>query len=117
MQAIVEHHLDAKKLGPFKTKQKSLGRLVTATAAPSSGKSLSGTSAGLAYMSKSSCFLHPSDSSVIQEAMGIEDPDYARWLPISIRFKGSTITYIMIYLYTAESLSQRNQQILEQVYT
>ena len=102
MQAIVEHHLDAKKLGPFKTKQKSLGRIVTATAAPSSGKSQLGTSAGLAFMSKSSCFLHPCDTSVVQEAMGIEDPDYARFLPISIRVRSSTITFILLYLYTAE---------------
>ena len=115
MHAIVEHHLDAKKLGPFKTKQKSLGRIVTATAAPSTGRSLTGTSAGLAFMSKSSCYLHSNDPLVVQEAMGVEDPDIARWLPISVRFKSTTITFIVVYLFTAEGLSQRNQQILELV--
>ena len=113
--SVVEHHLlDTSSL---RRDALSFGRDFHGTKASPSGKSVSGTSAGVGILPKRHLAVVPPEPQSLSLSVGLSDPTSARWYPLSIRLKGVTVTYIVAYLFSAEGLSTRNQDILQQIYT
>ena len=115
VQCIAEHHLSAARLPAFIQERNRLHRRVYATAAVPTGRSVSGTSAGVAIMAKSHLYTRPPDPDFLQFVFGAENPTTARWTATSIRLRSMTINVVTVYLFTAEGLSLRNLAILEQI--
>ena len=114
--SVVEHHISVEKYPSLKNDAMSLGRDLYGLPAVPSGKSTTGTSAGLGILPKRELDVDAPEPHSLQLSMGLQDPAFARWYPLSVRLKGVTITYIVVYLYTSEGLSERNLDILHQLY-
>ena len=115
IQSVVEHHIPIQKLPSLKKDALDLGRDFYGTAAAPSSKSSAGTSAGVAIMPKRRYAVH-FNQSAFHEALGIVDADTARWYPLSCRLRHVTVNYIVVYLFCSEGLSDRNMDILHQIY-
>ena len=116
IQSVVEHHVPVNKLHTLKNDAKALGRDFYGTAASPSLKSQTGTSAGVAILPQRRLAVSQPSDSALEMALGLQEAQYARWYPVNIRLKHVTVTYIVVYLFTAEGLSPRNQEILHQIY-
>ena len=112
---MVEHHL--LDLSSLRRDALSIGRDFHGTAASPSGKSVSGTSACVGILPKRRLAVVPPEPQSLSFSTGLSDPHSCRWFPLSIRLKGVSVTYIVVYLFSAEGLSTRNLDILQQIYT
>ena len=92
---MVEHHL--LDVGSLRRDALSIGRDFHGTAASPSGKSISGTSAGVGILPKRHLAVVPPEPQSLSLSVGLSDPSSARWFPLSIRPKGVSITYIVVY--------------------
>ena len=114
LQCIAEHHLDQPQLNTKKPRIYAGGFDLIAGAAVSSGRSITGTSAGVAILARKSLCIQPLDVHLLQRIVGV-DLTAHRWQAGFLRLKGMTILVITSYLVHSIGLTDDNLVILEQL--
>ena len=115
LQCVVEHHLDTAQLAAKKSTVRSHGFDMLASAAEPTGRSVTGTCAGAAILSRKSMCLKNLDSHLLQRVIGAEQMEHCRWQAALLRLKGSTILIITSYLTHSIGLAAENLVLLEQL--
>ena len=88
--------------------QRGYGRRSYVTAALYTGRSDSGTSAGVAILPKAHLYTYPNDGSLLQQVTGVDDYRFSRWVPMTMKLRHVDVTVITLYLFTAAGVSERN---------
>ena len=115
VQCVVEHHLDAQKLAATKPRIHANGLDCFASAADHTGRSIAGTSAGTAILSRKSLCMQPLDPYLVSIVLGAESATSSRWQAALLRLKGSTILIVTAYLVHTIGLANENLVLLEQL--
>ena len=115
VQCVVEHHLDAQKLAATKPRIYANGLDCFASAADYTGRSIAGTSAGTAILSRKSLCMQPLDPYLVSRVLGAESATSSRWQAALLRLKGSTILIVTAYLVHTIGLANENLVLLEQL--
>ena len=114
LQCITEHHLNDSQLTGKKPRIFAAGLDIIAGAAIPSERSDSGTSAGVAIISKKSMCIQPLDTYLLHRIIGVNLTEH-RWQAGIMRLKGAKILVITCYLIHTIGLVSDNLILLEQI--
>ena len=114
---FVEHHLDGDALIAVKKKFQSIGRDCYASAATSTGRSATGTSAGAAIVPYKTLCMRSLDLCLLQHILGSDPFSQSRWQAAILRVKGASILVVTTYLVHTIGLTGDNITLLEQLLT
>ena len=114
---FVEHHLDSDGLITVKKKFHNIGRDCYASAATSTGRSATGTSAGAAIAPFKTLCMRSLDRCLLEHILGTDPNSESRWQAAILRVKGASVLVITTYLVHTIGLTGDNITLLEQLLT
>ena len=112
---LCETHLTGDGFAPVRARMGAMGWNAFHSNAVYTGRSESGTSAGVAIFSRKSHLVSPLDSCVVAEASAGHDPESLRWVGAVLRLRGVSVLLVELYLVTGIGMSGENIEILQQM--
>ena len=112
---LSETHLTGEKFAPVGARMRALGWNSFSSNAVPTGRSDSGTSAGVAIFTRKSHLVSPLDDCVVSEVCCGRHPDSLRWVGAVLRLKAVSVLLVEMYLITGVGMAADNLEILHQI--
>ena len=114
---LTEHHLDDSQLGLAIKEAEKWGRIAYCSGAQRNGLHVSATTGGQMILPKSFLGCAPLDPKLLHHVLPKDRLEAPRWKSCILRTKGVSILLVVVYLRTAEGLSEANLSIIRQLCT
>lgn len=112
---ICEHHLDSRRMPSALKEVHTWNRRAHFSLAQTTGLHVSATSGGQMLLSRPFLGCQQFDEKIVQQILPREAWQAPRWTASVLRTKGVSILLVVVYLRTAEGLSEANLAIISQL--